>query len=506
MPEEKDLQRSVPNELAASTQELADALNEPERRKKWPWLVGALVVILLGVSAGGAAYASHYADRALPGTSVAGIDVSGKTKEQIADTITKKADEVTVTINGDVSATPTLSDLGAHVDADATATSALSINSSIWNRFTALFSKRDIPTSFTIDEQKFTTYLDDLIPADVQQSKNATVVLDDEGTAFTITPSVTGKSLNDATVSKALEEATQTLKSQSITLDYIDAPPRVSDEQAQEVANQANARIHQDVVLSKPDSDMHFSPDAEVKASWLTITNQGGNTQNADNTALPTVTVDEAKVAQWVTAQAEEAKTEPITGQRRVLQNGTVVATPVEAEDGAEVNNANEIAQALTQALNDNKPYEATFTMTPITAEWKEKVIADGAQNLAYPAAPGEKWIDINLTAKTITAYEGATVVRGPEAMVDGSAEHPTVTGLFSVYLKYESQTMRGEDYETPGVPWISYFHLGYAIHGAPWRSSFGYSGSHGCVNLPVDSAHWYYNWDEIGTPVMVHY
>ena len=70
--------------------------------------------------------------------------------------------------------------------------------------------------------------------------------------------------------------------------------------------------------------------------------------------------------------------------------------------------------------------------------------------------------------------------------------------------------TMRGNNadgtrYETPNVPWSTFFHEGFALHGAPWRSSFGYSASHGCVNLPVGVAKWVYDFAPIGTPVVSH-
>ena len=70
--------------------------------------------------------------------------------------------------------------------------------------------------------------------------------------------------------------------------------------------------------------------------------------------------------------------------------------------------------------------------------------------------------------------------------------------------------TMRGANahgthYEVENVPWSSFFHAGYALHGAPWRSSFGYAASHGCVNLPVDVAKWVYWWAPVGTPVVSH-
>ena len=225
----------------------------------------------------------------------------------------------------------------------------------------------------------------------------------------------------------------------------------------------------------------------------------------------PTIGVDSGRVSEWVAAQVKDVNEEPVTGKRNVNSQGKEVAVSVEAVDGREVTNADAISDAIVQALSSGKPYSGTFETKEIKATWEERKIAAGAENLAYQATDGEKWIDINLSNKTVTAYEGATVVHGPVSVVDGAAATPTVTGTYHVYLQYESQTMRGENadgsnYVTEGVPWITYFYQGYALHGAPWRSSFGYSASHGCLNMPVGEAQWFFNWAEVGTTVASHY
>ncbi|MDU2058473.1 MAG: L,D-transpeptidase, partial [Dermabacter sp.] len=57
----------------------------------------------------------------------------------------------------------------------------------------------------------------------------------------------------------------------------------------------------------------------------------------------------------------------------------------------------------------------------------------------------------------------------------------------------------------TKGVKYNQFFHKGYALHSAPWRSSFGYSGSHGCVNMRVKDAKWLFEWASLGTKVVSH-
>jgi lipoprotein-anchoring transpeptidase ErfK/SrfK len=49
------------------------------------------------------------------------------------------------------------------------------------------------------------------------------------------------------------------------------------------------------------------------------------------------------------------------------------------------------------------------------------------------------------------------------------------------------------------------YFTGAYSIHGTYWHHNFGHPMSHGCVNLTIDDARWFYEWAEIGTPVITH-
>src|SRR5699024_8053572 len=66
----------------------------------------------------------------------------------------------------------------------------------------------------------------------------------------------------------------------------------------------------------------------------------------------------------------------------------------------------------------------------------------------ASPATPtGEKWIDVDLSAKTVTAYVGDTPVWGPRSVVDGKPGNETATGTFEIYLRYEQQDMTNAAY-----------------------------------------------------------
>ncbi|MBC7225410.1 MAG: LysM peptidoglycan-binding domain-containing protein, partial [Anaerolineae bacterium] len=130
------------------------------------------------------------------------------------------------------------------------------------------------------------------------------------------------------------------------------------------------------------------------------------------------------------------------------------------------------------------------------------KVSAAG--QLAPADTPGTKWIEVDLSSQTLTAYAGDTPVYS--ALVStGLPGTPTVTGEYRIYAKYRSAPMSGPGYYLPGVPYIMYFYRGYALHGAYWHNNFGQPMSHGCVNLRVSDAEWLYNWAPVGTLVRVH-
>jgi len=126
---------------------------------------------------------------------------------------------------------------------------------------------------------------------------------------------------------------------------------------------------------------------------------------------------------------------------------------------------------------------------------------------LSLVAAPtdGKRWIEVDLTHQTLTAWQGDVPVMFTH-ISGGRASTPTVTGRFTVGTKYAAQRMIGPGYDLPNVPWVMYFHGSYAIHGAYWHNNFGTPMSHGCVNMRPSEAEMLYHWAAPGTEVYVHY
>ena len=118
---------------------------------------------------------------------------------------------------------------------------------------------------------------------------------------------------------------------------------------------------------------------------------------------------------------------------------------------------------------------------------------------------PRGRWIDIDLSAQRITAYQGSTPVRST-LVSTGLPRTPTPTGQYRIYVKYASASMSGSGYSLANVPYVMYFYRGYSLHGTYWHSNFGHPMSHGCVNLPTSEARWLYSWASVGTLVKIHY
>lgn len=113
-----------------------------------------------------------------------------------------------------------------------------------------------------------------------------------------------------------------------------------------------------------------------------------------------------------------------------------------------------------------------------------------------------EKWINVNLTTQTLTAYEGNTPVYSA-VVSTGLPNTPTPVGEFRIWVKFLYDDMQGPGYYLPDVPYAMYFYRGYGLHGTYWHDNFGTPMSHGCVNLSTPDAEWLYNWASVGTKVV---
>lgn len=113
---------------------------------------------------------------------------------------------------------------------------------------------------------------------------------------------------------------------------------------------------------------------------------------------------------------------------------------------------------------------------------------------------PGGRWLDVDLEAQVLVAYEGERPVYAT-LISSGRPGTDTPEGLFRIWVKYAEADMtgtgpRGRDrYRVATVPWTMFFEGDYALHTAYWHDRFGDPVSHGCINLAPKDARALYTW-----------
>ena len=206
---------------------------------------------------------------------------------------------------------------------------------------------------------------------------------------------------------------------------------------------------------------------------------------------------------------------------------GTALASGAGGASGAGANGAangaagNDAANAADGATpSDASPSDATASGAAPAEPTAE--IVEVADNMIYlpllEASPefvlgyGLDYIDVNIENQHVILFENARKVMESDC-VSGlpTAERRTHKGVFKIDYKQRNRILRGSQrlYASFVNYWMP-FDGGIGLHDATWRGSFGgniykYSGSHGCVNLPLSFAKKLYARVYAGETVWVH-
>lgn len=123
----------------------------------------------------------------------------------------------------------------------------------------------------------------------------------------------------------------------------------------------------------------------------------------------------------------------------------------------------------------------------------------------------GNKYVEVDLGNQIVYLVENGEVTYKSKC-VSGNLRkgRRTPEGIYSITYKQKNAVLKGQDYASPVKFWMP-FNKGIGLHDASWRHKFGgviykNNGSHGCINLPVDSAKVFFDNVETGTPVICYY
>ncbi len=167
------------------------------------------------------------------------------------------------------------------------------------------------------------------------------------------------------------------------------------------------------------------------------------------------------------------------------------------------VGTANQITKGAVMAFESQNGLDTDGEAGP--AVW-QALLADSAAGKADPAPYNYVYVTES-EPETATVYSDGGEVYSTLANT-GVAAAATAQGTFPVYLRYRVTTMTGTNpngskYVDPGIPWVSYFNGGDALHGFV-RGSYGFPQSDGCVEMPPTHAAVVWPLTPIGTLVTV--
>ncbi len=117
--------------------------------------------------------------------------------------------------------------------------------------------------------------------------------------------------------------------------------------------------------------------------------------------------------------------------------------------------------------------------------------------------------VEVSISKQKIWYYKNGVLKHSADVVTGTRGIHNTPTGTFKIRSKARGVYLVGADYRSYVNFWMPIY-ADIGLHDATWRSRFGgsiytYNGSHGCINLPYNTAKWIYNNVPTGTTVKVY-
>jgi hypothetical protein len=136
--------------------------------------------------------------------------------------------------------------------------------------------------------------------------------------------------------------------------------------------------------------------------------------------------------------------------------------------------------------------------------EYYQKAAAYGKKDY------GDSYVEINLTAQHLFVYkDGEKVLETDICSGNESRKMGTPEGVYGITYKERYGVLVGETYESTVAFWMP-FNGDIGLHDAIWKNRFGSDfykkeGSHGCINLPYNTAKKIYDLVEKGEAVICY-
>ena len=349
-----------------------------DRRKKLLLAGIPILVLVLLLAAWGVDSQLLNSGKVDRNVEVGGESLGGTDEDAVPDALSGLAERVAarpVTIlNGDQTYETTAGELGLSLDAEATSETVRAAGGSdpiSWAQ--SFFSTEEIPLQYEISEAVVQQRLTELQGADITAPVEPTIGLG-EGDQFVVTPGQAGSGIDGREVAALLPEAAAGDPDAPIEVsaDDTEVAPRITDEQAQQLADRANQLTANGLTLRAGQAEARVEP-AQLRR-WI-----GQAPPNEDGPVMELAINGEAVTADLPTVFSG-LSAEPVNATFD-LQSGAPVVVP--AQNGVTCCGENS-AELVWTALQEGQP-EVTLEATVVEPE----VTTDEANQLGITAPIG---------------------------------------------------------------------------------------------------------------------
>ena len=443
----------------------------------------------------------YYSNRLISGTFINGIDCSNMTAYEAEQAVARNVEDYTLEVRTRNLDTETIKgeDINYRYASEGEVLKILKgQNPFTW--VSGLFSRvsYDVPTRVTFDKKLLEEQVKSLAAAqeeNIVEPENAYVAY--RNNEFEIVPETEGAELLVKEAYKALNAA---ISDEDTIIDlglspgvYADADITADDPELQETLDACNNLAGASITYTFGDQKVTLN--GSTIQRWLKFDDKGQLIDDDGSFQEKAREYVAALAAQFDTVGTE--RTFKATDGRTVYVYGSAY--------GWQINQTEEAAQLIRDIRSGEKTTrEPIYSMT---------ANSHGLNDF------GDHYIEVDMGNQYMYYYQNGNIVFD-SPIVSGLASDPermTPSGVYTLYSKQSPAVLRGAmdesgnyGYETDVTYWMP-FNGGIGFHDATWQSYFGgdrylYAGSHGCINLPYDSAASLYSIIEYGVPIVCFY
>lgn len=426
-----------------------------------------LLIILLGIFALSLFHRSHFRN----GTTIDGVDCSWLTTQEAYSKLNEQLKEKEVSfIFVDAKYYFRGDSFGLTIPSTTELESFLAMQKSQQKRY---FSS----SQFTLDEGKLKDILKSIPNLDSTKmipSQDASIVIEDD--LLTLVPEVTGNYID---FDEAYHLASSSFRSGYTSVDFsniTDNKANVTSYDLQETVTSINQVLETSISFVLND-DSILTLDKSIMKDWIVVDADGHYGIDIDgNLPLFISKLSEqcANSTTWFEFTGTNAEPVMVPAKNLLL------------DENAEM-----------ERIKSELGSATSYTHTPI-----------------FSAPVGDSYVEVDISRQHIWMYVGGKCVVDSDCVTGNAGIHDTPEGYFFLTYKTTNAVLRGYNdngskYASPVSYWMP-FNGGIGLHDASWRDSFGGSiylgnGSHGCVNLPKETAKKIYQNIDKTMPIIVY-